>query len=416
MFLCAAIILVAPAWHTWANEITIKPAYTPEELSRVREWEKTWSGQKVDAATIDQVAEFMPKSYVEIYKNPDKWGGPPEGYFFYIAPYTQYTPTNGMVAATKKYAPLVKTNPDGTIENYAEIAGQPYPDPKTGLEMAWNFEFNNHGDTCKYRKWSPNINPKSRTERLADQEYTEFYFIHRTELEPKPAFPGNKKGFHRGYFMHTYLPSEFLNMRMYTMRFIDHEKEDDMYLWYSQFRRIRRMSTSQKTDSIDGTDLIYDDEYFWEGEILRNDYTFNGRKELLSSRHQDLSKVTRQLGQGIVNGITYERCNTLVVEVVSKDPNYLYSKRIWYLDPESYIILWTEIYDQLGRFWKCFLQHTDVLKTETGQEKMTIVGSTYVDFQRIHSGFSSSQKIYTPVVSHAVKPSIFTVRHLQKTY
>lgn len=176
------------------------------------------------------------------------------------------------------------------------------------------------------------------------------------------------------------------------------------------------MSTSQKTDSIDGTDLIYDDEYFWEGEILRNDYTFNGRKELLSSRHQDLSKVTRQLGQGIVNGITYERCNTLVVEVVSKDPNYLYSKRIWYLDPESYIILWTEIYDQLGRFWKCFLQHTDVLKTETGQEKMTIVGSTYVDFQRIHSGFSSSQKIYTPVVSHAVKPSIFTVRHLQKTY
>ena len=32
-------------------------------------------------------------------------------------------------------------------------------------------------------------------------------------------------------------------------------------------------------------------------------------------------------GQALSNGITVERCNTYVVDVISKDPNYLYSKR-----------------------------------------------------------------------------------------
>jgi hypothetical protein len=417
ILITALLLLSLPAGAAAAaGGVTIPTAYTPEELTAVREWEKTWVGKKIDHTNIDQVAMFMPESYVGIYKDPEKWGGPPEGLYFTIVPYREVTPTKGMIEATHTYAPLVRTHPDGTIENYAEIAGIPYPQPKTGLEMAWNFELNNHGDTCQYRKWSPNINPARRNERLADQEYTEMYFIHRTEIDPKPAFSPNRRGAHRAYFMHTYLPSEFLNMRMYTMRFIDQDKEDELYIWYSQFRRIRRMSTAQKMDNIDGTDLIYDDEYFWEGRVMLNTYTYIGRKDLLCTRRQDMRATVRQLGQGIVNGLTYERCNTFVVEALHKDPHYVYGKRIWYLDPESYLILWTEIYDQRGNFWKCFLQHTDMLTTEIGETKHAIVGSTYVDFQRTHAGLSDSQKISRPVISIDVSPDIFTVRNLQKTY
>jgi len=416
MLIVLALMACASTGQAAAAEVIIATAYTPEELAGVRAWEKTWAGKKIDRSTVDQVAQFMPESYVGIYKNPEKWAGPAEGYYFYIEPYQQCPPTRGVLEATHTYAPTVKTRPDGAIDNYADVAGIPYPDPKTGLEMAWNFDFNTHGDTYKYRKWSPNINPRQKTERLSDQDFTEMYFIHRTEIAPKPALPDNNKGYHRGYFMHTYLPSEFLNMRMFTLRFIELGKEDDMYIWYSQFRRIRRLSTSAKTDSIDGTDLIYDDEYLWEGQITRNTYTYKGKKDLLCTRHQDMNKTVREIGQGIVNGLSFERCNTLVVEAVSREKAYVYGKRVWYLDPESYLILWTEIYDQNGRFWKCFLQHTDMLTTATGDLKHSIVGTTYADFQRIHSGLSSSQKIEAPVVSLEVKPDIFTVRNLQKTY
>ncbi|MEI6125906.1 MAG: DUF1329 domain-containing protein [Pseudomonadota bacterium] len=390
--------------------------YTAEELAKVREWEKTWAGKKIDKSNIDQVAAYMPESYVGLYKSPDQWGAPPEGLWFNIVAYEEVKETKGMIAATQKYSGTVKKNADGTIANYAEIAGRPFPNPKDGFEIAYNYEFNNHGDTYKYRRFSPNINPKSRTERPADQEYTEFYFIHRTEIEPMPAVPDNPKGAHRGYFMNMLLPPEFVNTRIYSLRFIDPAKEDDSYLWYNQFRRIRRMSTAQRTDSIDGSDIIYDDEYFWDGQLIRNTYTAKGKRDILCSRHTDLKKATRQVGQGIMNGITLERCNTLVVDVVSKDKNYLYGKRVWYVDPESYNILWTEIYDQQGRFWKCFMQNTDVVTTAKGDAKHCIVGSQFEDFQRNHSGLSHQQYYYVPKVSEPQNPEIFTLGYLQKTY
>ena len=109
------------------------PCYTPEELAKVREWEKTWVGKKIDMTNIDQVAEFIPASYVnEVYKKPDNWNEK-QSYWFTIVPYQRFIDSPGMLEATKKYAPTVKTNADGTIVNYADIAGRPFPAPKTAL-------------------------------------------------------------------------------------------------------------------------------------------------------------------------------------------------------------------------------------------------------------------------------------------
>ena len=88
-------------------------------------------------------------------------------------------------------------------------------------------------------------------------------------------------------------------------------------------------------------------------------------------------------GQGFSNNMTFERCNLLVVEAINKDPNYIYGKRIWYLDPETYYIMHTEIYDQQGRFWKLFFNSTQPLKSSTGVMKPVIVGTHFYDAQRV---------------------------------
>jgi len=413
----ALAVLIIPAIAGTA-EIDLGTAYTPEELAKVREWEKSWAGKKIDKSNIDQIAEFYPAAYVQIYKEPEKWGAPPEGLWFAIDPYQQIKETKGMIEATQKYAPTIK-KPDASdiLEGAAALAGRPYPKPESGIEVAYNIDFNNHGDTCKYRRYSPNINPKNRTDRLSDQEYTEFYWVQRTEIEPKPALPDNDKGYRRGFFTHMYLPAEFLNTRMFCVRYIDPKKEDDTYLWYSQFRRIRRLSTSQRTDSIDGTDLIYDDEYMWDGQITRNTYKYLGKKDLLCSRHTDLKKSKRIPGQAIANGLSFERCNTLMVEAVNKDTNYIYSKRVWYVDPETYLILWQEIYDENGKFWKNFCNYTCPLPTKQGDMKPFIVGTCFPDIVRVHSGMSHQQYNYEPIISDpTLKSDIFTINNLQKTY
>jgi len=417
LLITAAMIafVMAPAL---VMAVDMGTAYTAEELAKVRAWEKTWAGKKIDQTNVDQIGQYLPEPYLGIYKEPQKWGAPPEGFYFTIVPYRTIQETKGFIEATEKYNSQVKVDENGIITNLAEIAGRPFLEPKTGLEIMWNFELNNHGDTYNYRKYTPNINPKTRTERMADQEYWEFYFINRTELDPKPALPAkqNKKAFRRGMFMSMFLPAEFLNTRMYTLRPIDQTKQDVTYLWYNQFRRIRRLSTNQRTDSIDGSDLIYDDEYLWDGQVTRNNYTFKGKKDLLCSRNESLVGTTRTAGQGMLNGHKFERCNLLVVDAINKDPNYIYSKRVLYLDPETYLVMWTDIYDEKGRYWKCFGNFTRPVKTETGAMKPSIVGTVFNDFQRTHSGLADQERIQAPKVSLPLSEKMFTISYLQKTY
>ena len=79
VFLCT-VFLSAGALPAAALEYPVA-AYSAEELAKVREWEKVWAGKRIDKSNIEQVAEFMPASYVGIYQNPEKWGAPADGLF-----------------------------------------------------------------------------------------------------------------------------------------------------------------------------------------------------------------------------------------------------------------------------------------------------------------------------------------------
>ncbi|MCP4716721.1 MAG: DUF1329 domain-containing protein [Deltaproteobacteria bacterium] len=407
-------LIVMGAVQAGAGEITFPlSAYTPEELQKVRAWEKTWAGKKIDKSNIDQVAEFMLDSFVGIYKDPQKWNAPPEGNYFQIVPYKQISPTPGEIESTNKYAPLVKTDAEGNVTNYADIAGTPFPQPKNGYEVAYNVDCNSKGDDDHNRQKSPNINPRTKTDRLSDQEYWNLSYIHRNDVEPRPALLKNKDGIQNAQFMHMHMPPEMLNTRMITYRYFDPAKEDLQYLYYAQYRRIRRMSTSERENAIDGTDMIYDDANQWDGHVSRNTYNLKGNKELLCARNQDMSQLKRRTGQAIADNWSLERCNLYQVEVKSKNPDYIYSKRMWYVDPETNYIAWQETWDQLGRYWKGFMLATQELKTVQGHTKALHVGHIQQDFQRTHSGHSV---INHKEIGKKISTKMYSLSSLQKTY
>ncbi len=385
--------------------------YTPHELQQVKQWEETWAGKKIDKSNIDQVSAFLPDPYVSIYKNPESWGAPQGGFYFYIGTYQRAGETSGMAEATKQYAPTIAMDDTGQLLRYTAIAGRPFPDPKTGLEIAWNFDFNTHGDGCFYNRTGYNIIPAKKTERIGEQDAWELFWIHRVDVDPRPVIRNNPKGVAKSTFYHMHSPPEYKNTRMFNLRYIDVHKSDNAYLWFSAFRRIQRISNTERTDSIDGTDLIYDDEYFWDGQILRNTYTWTGYKELLCARHQDLTATTRQSGQTLLNNLTRERAKTLVVEVTSKDLHYIYGKRIWYVDPETFLISWTEIYDRQMRLWKCFENVTSDVTTKNGETKNFIVGTHFVDLQRRHAGTWKNARVEVGI---DIAPELFTLYNLQK--
>ncbi|MDP6054942.1 MAG: DUF1329 domain-containing protein [Candidatus Latescibacteria bacterium] len=366
----------------------------------------------MDKTNVDQVAEFLPEVWPSIYKNGKAWGSA-EGFpYFYIKAYEQYVPVKGVIESTKKYAPTVTLDGEGNIENYAEIAGVPFPDAKTGIEVAWNFDLNSFGDASNYFMIGPNITPGNTTERTARSDYVRLYWIHRASTTPKPKFEKNPKGIHHGLFMHMYNPPENKNSRYFNVRYIDHTKGDDGYIYYAPFRRLRRMGAATRTDTIDGTDLIYDDGNQWDGHIQQNTYKYLGEKELLCARNVDVSKYVRAMGEVMGSEYARERVKLLMVEAINKDPNYLYSKRLWYFDPESNYIPWQEIWDELGRMWKCVEYRFTIFKTEQGEMEIYPTSNSHNDFQRIHGGFSRDdiKRIGQPDIN----PKLFTIRSIQQ--
>src|SRR5512137_2602663 len=89
LIVLAVSILVVPIMVS-AEQLNFPlKAYTDEELAKVREWEKTWAGKKIDQSNVDQIKEFLPEAYYGVYKKPEVWNEP-KGFWFTIVSYKPY--------------------------------------------------------------------------------------------------------------------------------------------------------------------------------------------------------------------------------------------------------------------------------------------------------------------------------------
>jgi len=411
LFTVLGLVLAMPAWAQ-DSQFPVA-AYSGQELEKLQQWEAQWSGKKIDRTNIEQVADFLPGTLVKLYKDQIIWQAPEDGFYFMVAPYKRIVETQGMIAATRKNAPLVKVNDKGLIENYADLSGMPFPNPKNGAEIAWNYDFNTRGDSSQYRRYTPTVEVKLHAERPQDADCWELFFAHRVDRDPKPRISENPKGIHWAGFYHMYKPNEYANTRRFNLRYLDPALSDDQWMYNSSTRRLTRLSAAQRTDYVEGSIVIYDDEFCWNGQITSNTYSLTGTRELLSPRHTDITKLERRNGQTLFNNLARERIKTLVVEVVSKDKDYVYGKRVWYVDPETYIILATEIYDRKGQLWKYIEQFTQDIKTGSGEMKNYVVGCHVIDLERIWAAVSTQT---VRGVGIEVAPSMFSTGNLQKTY
>ena len=399
------------------------PSYEGEELTKVREWEKTWVGKKVSTADIDQVKDLLPDGIYHIMKNPKDFGAK-EDIWFEVVPYREYKVSPGLVESTKKYAPqaeLVEGKGGLGLKNYGKVAGIPFPQPDTtdpvlaGTQAAWNFDAYTHGDSSYLNNDPANIvDCRTGLERSAGQVRWMLFWSGRTDVPPKPELPKNKRKIHRTFFQRMTDPPDFADTTILEVKYQDTDRDCDLWIYTAMFRRIRRYSTKQRSDMIDGTDLIYDDHDGWYTHINLNTYKLAGQRDLLLSRHQKdpFRTLTRINGQGFWNGVQRERVKCWVVEGTNVDPNYIYSKRVWYLDPENWQMNVQEMYDRQGRLWKVMEMTYDEYKLEEAEGVATnINGEHTVDLIRRH-GSVGQWKIYT--LGKNLNKKIFSVANLQQ--
>jgi len=376
LFLSLFFVVCPPAWAVEMNWPT--PCYQDKKLDEVSAWEKNWVGKNIDSSNVDEVKDFLPETLYDRIKNPDKWGA----VSFTIIPYQEIKPTDGLINATKKHWGKPRVDDNEILHDW--INGIPFPIPKTGTEVAWNFDCITHGDTelITNRAWL--INGKRKSERfLGRVKLWRMYFSGRTDVEPIPEFPKNPKGYRRGLIFYFVDPRDMRGVRNLSVRYKDTNKEDSSWAFVPALRRVRRMSTAQRGDSVGGGDNTWDDTWGWDGHIKRNEYRLIKTQEVLMGRHSD-KKLPPTKGNIDYSGIQRERINCYVVEFISKDPGYVYSKRICWIDPETWRMPFEDQYDQQGRLWKT-TEFTAAPVQAKGGMVTTVFSSNTVDLQRVHS-------------------------------
>ena len=401
------------------------PCYQDEELKKLRKWEKNWVGKKINYTNIDQVKELLSEQFYQVYKNPQDWGA--DDLWFTILPYKQILPTPGQIAATKKYAPTARFDPNprkaywkgGIGHNEflmcwdnGETAGFPFPFPKSGLEIAWNLESVTRGDTKSYIRESVMINPRTRVERRIVEFLIVDYFTGRVDVPPIPQKPKNTKGIRKGSYLSIEEPLDVQGLMYMELKYLNVEKPEDVWSWIPMFRRIRRLGITWKSDTMHGSEMFPDDESGWNGHVNVKNWKIIGRKEMLLGRHTDASKYTRKKGQAVWNGQQLERINAFVLEAEFKDPNAAYSKEILYIDPEMWRCLQKVAWDRDGRVWRQFFYHTEIVKSTQGIIQPHCIELHSMDMQK-KRGSPSKDKVKE--IGQQIHNSFWTIQNLQKT-
>ena len=302
----------------------------------------------IDKNNVDEIKDALPVSH---YVRISEWG---QKVRITEPKPNKYKPSDTYIAATEQNKKVrVIMDPKLGLLNYNDHGGSPFSDPKTGIEVQWNCEKSYKGDDFFYPYIGHFMGPRG-DERSIGGVWAVMKWVGRSDLDPIGSFEPNPKGIeHKDQVYQTY-PFELKGTAVLTVRYLDPDKADDMWIYVASLRRIRRMSTAQRCDTYIGSDFIYDDFRGTAWKVETADYKFLGKKDMWVAMNQseDLKYNKGTKYPQRTNEILEKR-PVYINEVKHHNPSYIYGKRIVYYDAQTYMPVITDVYDIKGEFWKC---------------------------------------------------------------
>jgi hypothetical protein len=268
--------------------------------------------------------------------------------------------------ATEKYSSQVKLSDDGlTLQNY--VAGRPFPnidpaDKQAPIKIMQNYSMQVTIDDLDVRNFDADTGPISEDRPLQVERhflidhFRRLSYIGRLYVDPKPEIP-NKEGFHFKETLHPLIePFDLKGVGFTYYRYTDSSKQDDSWLYLPSLRRVRRLSTAQRSDALFGQDTDQDSYGGYAGQIAWMDWKLLGEKEMLASFHNTHFPVKYADGAAdwAFDG-EWEKRKVWTVEGTSKLPQYAYSKRVIYVDKDIFSIPYSDMYDRGGQLWKVWV-------------------------------------------------------------
>jgi hypothetical protein len=272
------------------------------------------------------------------------------------------------VEATEKYSSQVKLSADGLkLEGW--VAGRPFPivdtkDPMVAMKIMQNFRFAIAYDDLDLRNFDADTGPIS-TERPMQVErhflidhFRRLFYVGRLYVDPKPEIP-NSEGYEYKETLHPLIePFDLKGVGFTYYRYTDPAKQDDSWLYLPSLRRVRRLSTAQRSDALFGQDTDQDSYGGYAGALAWMDWKFIGEKTVLGAFHTQHFPVKWTDGAADWSfDDNWEKRDVYIVEGISKLPQYAFSKRVLYIDKDIYAVPYSDMYDRAGELWKVWVNN-----------------------------------------------------------
>jgi hypothetical protein len=157
-------------------------------------------------------------------------------------------------------------------------------------------------------------------------------------------------------------PFDLKGVGFVNYRYIESGKSDDSWLYLPSLRRVRRLSTAQRSDALFGQDTDVDSYGGYAGQIAWMEWRYLGEKEILaaSSAKNIPVKWHEKVDWAFDEG--WEKRKVYMIEGVSKLPQYAFSKRVLYIDKEAWGIPYSDMYDRGGELWKIWINDVALRK------------------------------------------------------
>ena len=175
-------------------------------------------------------------------------------------------------------------------------------------------------------------------------------------------------------------PADVKNTSFMNWSYDDENKADDQWIYLPALKKVKRISSDSKSDYFMGSDFTYDDL---------------GDRKLDADVHTLLREET-------VDGI-----ECYVVESVSKDEDYMYSKTITWIRKSNFVGLKKEFYDEDGELLKVL--HIKEVKRISGYWIIT-----HSEMENVQKNHKTIMQLSNIKINTGVPASKFTERMMMR--
>jgi hypothetical protein len=354
--LAAALVLVAEHVSAEAEDAgAITPAFA--------------EGDIIGMDTVNKLRPFLPEEY---WDNRD--------FFFYegmsleIGPTMyDYTPADAFKNASAKFKGQARIGPDNSLENHT--AGLPFDtdevdclgDPQAGVKLMWNFAYQWRGAGAKtdffYSYWDRGEQlPLYYQGTAKGVQLSHRVEPHYLDTQDGDIFRGEKRKAASGPEVDA--PFDARGIMLLSYRYTSSDgppadaKNDDTWVYVPTLRRVRRISTAQRTDAVAGTDFTMDDLFSFNGIVPQYEWQCLGERRIIGPMNTKVKAYPYEKEHNFgPYGLSFaddrwELRDTIIVRMTPKNEDHPYQHKDIYIDKQTLTALYSFAYDQKGELWK----------------------------------------------------------------